>query len=199
MGICRMPPPKASEMAALLALARTRSDGLTFATSGTDTSLHLRDEIIARRAGVKLEHVPYRIAASILTDLMGGRLDLAVLTITSTALLLREGRIKGFAISSLTPLPGLPNLPPLATQPGFTGFEMLAWQGLFAPARTEPAISARLATELDAMLADAEFRQRLENVGMTPWRKTPEEMTAMLRCELARCEEVVRMGVIRGD
>ena len=57
----------------------------------------------------------------------------------------------------------------------------------------------RLATELDAMLADAEFRQKLANVGMTPWRKTPEEMTALIRSELARYEEVVRLGHIRAE
>ncbi|UPY35806.1 tripartite tricarboxylate transporter substrate binding protein [Sediminicoccus sp. KRV36] len=177
------PDLPANDLGGLLALARSRPDGLTFATSGTGTSLHLWGEIIARRAGVKLEHVPYRIAAQIPTDLMAGRLDLAVLTITSTAALLRDGRIKGFANSSLVPLVGLP---PLASLPAFAGFEMLAWQGLFAPARTDGAIIRRLATELDAMQADPDFRQRLENVGMTPWRRTPEDMTTLLRAELAR-------------
>lgn len=193
------PDLPANDMAALLALARSRPDGLTFATSGTGTSLHLWGEIIARRTGVKLEHVPYRIAAQIPTDLMAGRLDLAVLTITSTAPLLRDGRIKGFAVSSLAPHPALPNLPPLAALPEFAGFEMLAWQAIFAPARTDPAILRRLATEMDAMLADTEFRQRLANVGMTPWRRTPEELTALVRADLARYEEVVRLGNIRAD
>lgn len=190
------PDLPANDLAGLLALARSRPDGLTFATSGTGTSLHLWGEIIARRADVKLEHVPYRIAAQIPTDLIAGRLDLAILTITSTAALLRDGRIKGFANSSLETLAGLP---PLASLPAFAGFEMLAWQGVFAPARTDAAIIARLATELDAMLADADFRQRLANVGMTPWRKTPEEMTTLLRAELARYEEVVRLANIRAD
>lgn len=190
------PDLPANDLAGVLALARTRPEGLTLATSGTGTSLHLWGEIIARRAGVKLEHVPYRIAAQIPSDLMAGRLDLAVLTITSTAPLLREGRIKGFANSSLGPLQGLP---PLASLPAFAGFEMLAWQGLFAPARTDGAIIRRLAAELDAMQAEAEFRQKLANVGMTPWRKTPEEMTALLRAELARYEEVVRVGNIRAE
>ena len=190
------PDLPANDLPALLALARARPEGLTFATSGNGTSLHLWGEIIARRAGVKLEHVPYRIAAQIAPDLIAGRLDLAVLTITSTAPLLREGRIKGFANSSLGSLAGLP---PLASLPEFAGFEMLAWQGLFAPARVEGAIIRRLATELDAMQADADFSQRLEHVGMTPWRTTPEEMGALLRAELARYEEVVRLANIRAE
>lgn len=190
------PDLPANDLPALLALARSRPEGLTFATSGNGTSLHLWGEIIARGAGVKLEHVPYRIAAQIPTDLIAGRLDLAVLTVTSTAPLLREGRIKGFANSSLGVIEGLP---PLASLPAFAGVEMLAWQGLFAPARTDAAILARLATALDAMQAEAEFRQRLGQIGMTPWRKTPEETTALLRAELARYQEVVRAANIRAD
>lgn len=190
------PDLPANDLPALLALARARPDGLTFATSGTGTSLHLWGEIIARGAGVKLEHVPYRIAAQIPSDLIAGRLDLAVLTITSTAPLLREGRIKGFANSSLGVIEGLP---PLASLPAFAGVEMLAWQGLFAPARTDPTIIARLAAALDAMQAEAGFRQRLGQIGMTPWRKTPEEMTALLRAELARYQAVVRAANIRAE
>jgi tripartite-type tricarboxylate transporter receptor subunit TctC len=188
------PDLPANDLAALLALARSRPDGLTFATSGNGTSLHLWGEMIARGAGVKLEHVPYRIAAQIPTDLIAGRLDLAVLTITTTAPLLRDGRIKGFANSSLGVIDGLP---PLASLPAFQGLELLAWQGLFGPARTDPAIVARIAGALDAMQAEADFRQRLGQIGMTPWRKTPEEMTALLHAELARYQEVVRAANIR--
>ncbi|WP_421991185.1 Bug family tripartite tricarboxylate transporter substrate binding protein [Roseococcus sp.] len=193
------PDLPAADMAGVIALSKSRPEGLTYATSGTGTSLHLWGEIIARRSGAKLEHVPYRIAAQIPTDLMANRLDLAVLSITSTAPLIRDGRIKGFAISSLEPSPNLPDLPPLARLPEFAGLEMLAWQALFAPARTDPAILRRITAELDGMLADPAFQQALDRVGMTPWRKTPEELTALVRSELARYEEVVRLGNIRAD
>jgi tripartite-type tricarboxylate transporter receptor subunit TctC len=193
------PDLPAADMAGVIALSKSRPDGLTYASSGTGTSLHLWGEIIARRSGAKLEHVPYRIAAQIPTDLMASRLDLAVLTVTSTAPLIRDGRIKGYAISSLEPAPGLPDLPPLARLPEFAGLEMLAWQALFAPARTDPAILRRITAELDGMLADPAFQQALDRVGMTPWRKTPEELTALVRSELARYEEVVRLGNIRAD
>ncbi|MBS7812922.1 Bug family tripartite tricarboxylate transporter substrate binding protein [Roseococcus pinisoli] len=193
------PDLPATDMAGVIALSKSKPEGLTFASSGTGTSLHLWGEIIARRSGARLEHVPYRVAAQIPTDLMAGRLDLAVLSVTSTASLVREGRIKAFAVSSLEPSPQLPDVPPLARLPEFAGLEMLAWQALFAPARTDPAILRRIAGELDAMLADESFRQRLAAVGMTPWQRTPDELTALVRSELARYEEVVRQGNIRAE
>lgn len=190
------PDLPADGLPALLALARATPQGLTYASSGTGTSLHLWGETIAQRAGIKLDHVPYRIAAQIPTDLIAGRLDLAVLTLTTSAPLLRDNRVKGYAISSLAPAAGLT---PLSGQPGFEGFEMLAWQGLFAPARTDPAIIARLSTEVSAMLAEPEFQARLNAIGMTPWPLTPAELGAKVVEERTRYGEVIRAGNIRAE
>ena len=132
-----------NDLAGLIAFARFRPEGLTFATSGTGTLLHLWGDMFARREPGRMKHVPYRIAAQIPND------RIAVLTIATTVPLLRQGRIREFANSSLNPLPRLPLL---------GGFEMLAWRGLFAVARTDPALIPRLAPELVAMHADAPCR-----------------------------------------
>ena len=182
-----------------LDLARRQVGGLTYATSGTGTSLHLWGETIAQRARLSLEHVPYRIASQIPSDLIAGRLDLAVLTVTSAAPLLRDGRVKGLAVSSLAPHPAIPDVPPLASLPPFEGFEVLAWQAVLAPARTPQAVIERLAMELDAMLEEPEFRRRLDAAGMTPWRQTPAQVAALLRADSARYAEVVRTGNIRAE
>ncbi|MFZ4408010.1 MAG: Bug family tripartite tricarboxylate transporter substrate binding protein, partial [Paracraurococcus sp.] len=132
------PDLPAADLAALLALGRAAPGGLTVATSGTGTILHLFAALLAQRSGAKLEHVPYRVAAQIPPDLIAGRLDLAVLTVTSAGPLLRDGRVKGYAVSGPAPLPGLPGVPP-------AGLVMEGWQALFAPARTPPDVVARIA------------------------------------------------------
>ncbi len=193
------PDLPARNLPEFLDLARRQVGGLTYGTSGTGTSLHLWGETLAQRARLSLEHVPYRIASQIPPDLIAGRLDLAVLTLTTAAPLLRDGRVKGLAVSALRPHPAIPDVPPLASLPGFEGFELLAWQAVLAPARTPPAVLDRLATELDGMLADPAFRARLEAAGMTPWRLAPEQVAALIRADAARYAEVARAGNIRAE
>jgi len=193
------PDLPATDLPALIALARASSSGLTYATSGTGTSLHLLGEIIAARTGARLEHVPYRIAGQIPTDLMGGRLDLAILTVTVAGPLVREGRIKGFAVSAASPHPAMPGIPPLASLPAMAGFEMEVWQGIFAPARTDPAIVERLAAEIQMAMGEPETQRRLAGIGMTGSQLSMAALGRLLRSEMARYEAVVKSANIRLD
>jgi tripartite-type tricarboxylate transporter receptor subunit TctC len=193
------PDLPAADLPALIALARASSAGLTYATSGTGTSLHLLGEIIAARTGARLEHVPYRITSQIPTDLMGGRLDLAILALTVAAPLVRDGRIKGFAVSAANPHPAMPAVPPLASLPAMAGFEMAVWQGIFAPARTDAAIVERLAAEIQMAMEEPETQRRLAGIGMTASQLSLAALGRLLRAEMTRYEAVVRAANIRLD
>ena len=193
------PDLPAADLPALIALARASSTGLTYATSGTGTSLHLLGEIIAARTGARLEHVPYRITGQIPTDLMGGRLDLAILALTVAAPLVREGRIKGFAVSAANPHPAMPGVPPLASLPEMAGFGMEVWQGIFAPARTDAAIVERLAAEIQMAMDEPETQRRLAGIGMTGSQLSLAALARLLRAEMTRYEAVVRAANIRLD
>ncbi len=186
------PDLPASDLAALLALGRDAPGGLTVATSGTGTILHLFAALLAQRSGAKLEHVPYRVAAQIPPDLIAGRLDLAVLTVTSAGPLLRDGRVKGYAVSGPAPLPGLPGVPP-------AGLVMEGWQALFAPARTPPDVVARIAAATAEILADPATAERLEALGMTPGRMARAALPAFLAAEKARYAQVIQDGGIKLD
>jgi len=186
------PDLPAADLAALLALGRAAPGGLTVATSGTGTILHLFAALLAQRSGAKLEHVPYRVAAQIPPDLIAGRLDLAVLTVTSAGPLLREGRVKGYAVSGPAPLPGLPGVPP-------AGLVMEGWQALFAPARTPPDVVARIAAATAEILADPATAERLEALGMTPGRMARAALPAFLAAEKARYAQVIQDGGIKLD
>ncbi len=199
LALLARPDLPARNLTEFLDLGRRQVGGLTYGTSGTGTSLHLWGETIAQRARLRLEHVPYRIASQIPPDVIAGRLDLAVLTATTAAPLLRDGRVKGLAVSSLAPHPALPGVPPLASLPEFDGFSLLAWQAVLAPARTPAAVQERLAAELDSLLADAEFQARLEAIGMTPWRLAPAAVARLIRDDAARYAEVARAGNVRAE
>ncbi|WP_207537024.1 Bug family tripartite tricarboxylate transporter substrate binding protein [Sabulicella rubraurantiaca] len=191
------PDLPARDLEGFVQLAKRAANPLTYGTSGIGTSLHLWAETLAQRADLKLEHVPYRIAAQISQDVLAGRLDLAVLTLTSAAPLVRDGRARGLAISASREHPSLLGVPPLASLPALAGTEMLAWQGVLAPARTPAGITDRLVTALDALHDDPEFLRQLELVGMTPWRLTPEAFARLIAEDSARYGAVARAANIR--
>lgn len=192
-------PADTAEELLRLAAARARSAPLTYATSGIGTSLHLTGELIAQRAGVAMEHVPYRVGAQIATDLMAGRVDLAVLTITSVADLVREGRIKGFGVSEAERAPALPQVPSLSETPALRDVRVTVWHGLFAPARTAAPILARLEREMRAVLEDAALRERLAGLGTRPGTLTGAAFAEFLRGEVERFGAVVRASNISVD
>jgi tripartite-type tricarboxylate transporter receptor subunit TctC len=193
------PDLPAEDLAALLVLGRDAPGGLTVATSGTGTILHLFAALLAQRSGAKLEHVPYRVAAQIQPDLLAGRLDLAVLTVTSAAPLLREGRVKGYAVSGAEPIPGLPQVPPASALPALRGIVMEGWQALFAPAPTPAEVVARIAEATATLLAEPAVREKLEGLGMTPGRLAREDLPGFLRAERARFAAIIRDGNIKLD
>ncbi|WP_237214810.1 Bug family tripartite tricarboxylate transporter substrate binding protein [Falsiroseomonas oryziterrae] len=176
----------------LIALNATRSQPFTYATSGTGTSLHLFGEMLAGRTGLKLEHVPYRIATQIFPDLMAGRVDLAVSTLTSSGPLVREGRVRGFGISSPERHPFLPEQITFAEQAATRGMTSELYQGLFAPARTDPAFVARLAAALAEALATPAAIERIRALGMTPSAMGPDATNRFVRDEAERYAALVR-------
>ena len=180
----------------LIALNATRSQAFTYATSGTGTSLHLFGEMLAGRTGLKMEHVPYRIATQIFPDLMASRVDLAVSTLTSSGPLVREGRVRGFGISSPERHPFLPDQVTFTEQAPTRGMTSEVYQGLFAPARTDPAFIARVAAAVAEAMQTPQMRERIHALGMTPSLMGPEALTRFVREEGERYAALVRAANI---
>lgn len=181
----------------LLALNATRREPFTYATSGTGTSLHLFGEMLAGRTGLKMEHVPYRIATQIFPDLMGSRVDLAVSTLTSSGPLVREGRVRGFGISSPERHPFLPEQVTFAEQAPTRDMSTEVYQGLFAPARTDAGFITRVAAACAEALAVPAVRERVHALGMTPSMMGPEALTRFVREEGERYAALVRAANIQ--
>jgi tripartite-type tricarboxylate transporter receptor subunit TctC len=188
-------PELPATLSQLVALGRTRPTPLTFGTSGTGTSLHLFGELVAQRTGMKMEHVPYRIGQQMFPDVMSGQLDMAVSTLTSAAPLVKEGKVRGYGVSSPQRHPFI-DLPTFAEQPETQGMSMEVWQALFAPARTDPAFVARVAQAAAAALATPALQQRIRDIGQTPSTMGPEPLAAFLREESARYAQLVRAANI---
>jgi tripartite-type tricarboxylate transporter receptor subunit TctC len=193
------PTLPAKTTAEVLELARQQPGKLTYGTSGTGTSLHLAGEMMSQKAGVKLVHLPYRAGAQVPTDLSGGHIDLAVLSLTSVVELVKDGRIKIFGVTEPQRWPLLPDVPTLTETPALAGVSVTVWQGLFAPARTPAPIVERLQREMTAILAQDALRDRLASLATRPSNLVGAEFAAFLKAEQEKYAEVVKIGNIRAE
>ncbi len=175
----------ANTMGELLQLARSQPGKLSFASAGNGTTSHLAGEILKAQANIDVLHVPYKGGAPAMTDLLGGRVDFMIDVVPNTGPQVRGGRLKGVAVSTAQRLDSFPELPTVA-ESGVPGFDVSAWDALFAPARTPRPIIDKLNAAVRKALADPELRAALQSRASEPSPTTPEELTRFITTEMDR-------------
>lgn len=187
----------ANNLADVIRLAKAQPGKLSYATSGVGTVLQLTMELIKEKNQFFMVHVPYRGGGQIVTDLLGNRIDLAMLISASAVPHIAAGKLKGIAVTSERRLVALPDVPTVAESPGFKGFDMVAWTGLFAPAQTPPAIVEKLNRELMEVLAMDDVRAKLADVGATPGTGSAAEFGRFVQKEHTRYAAIVKAANIK--
>ena len=183
-------------VAELIAFAKAKPDGLTFASPGAGTPLHLAGEMFARQAQIKTLHVPYKGSSPALTDLMAGRVDMMFDVLGSSIAFIKAGKLRPLAVTSPQRSSHLPEVPSLQEQ-GLRDFDVTTWFGFFAPAGTPADVVARLNTELLRAAGTAEAKERLAPLGMEPARSTPQELRALVQQEQVRWRDLIRQASIK--
>lgn len=196
--IVASPALPANNVAQLIALAKGRSGGLNYGSSGNGQSTHLAAELFSAMAGVKMSHVPYKGSAPALTDVMAGQVDLMFDTMLSSMPHVKGGKLKALAVTSSQRSPVAPDLPTVA-ESGLPGYEAIAWNGLLAPAGTPKEVVARLNTELKAVLENPEIRQRFEAQGFSAAWSAPSAYGAFLQSEVDKWAKVVKTSGAKID
>ncbi|ULK97565.1 tripartite tricarboxylate transporter substrate binding protein [Bradyrhizobium sp. I71] len=181
----------AASVQELVDLARRSPGTLTFASAGAGTSTHLAGELFQTMAGIKLQHVPYRDSATLLNDLIAGRVTMFFGSIASVLPHVRDGSVRALAITSLRRSPAAPDVPTL-DELGFRGFDATAWFGLMAPAGTPAAIVALLHEEAQKAVAAPAARQKFAALGMETVTRTPSEFGDQIRAEAPKWAELIR-------
>jgi tripartite-type tricarboxylate transporter receptor subunit TctC len=183
---------------ALAALAREKPGAIPFASTGSGSMPHLALELYQSAAGVKFLHVPYRGAAPALTDLLGGQVQALFADAPVLLAHIRGGKLKPLGAASASRNAALPDVPTLAEQ-GFADTSADNWYGLLAPARTPPAVVAKLHDAVVAALEAPDVREKLVASGAIPAPTSSAEFGALLNDELARWGRVVREKNIKED
>jgi len=173
----------------LIKLAKQRP--LSYGSGGIGAFHHLAGALFANMAGIKMTHVPYRGTAPALNDLLGGYVQLMFSDLGPALPLITAGKLRALAVTSKDRFATLPDVPPLADA-GVPGYNVAAWQGVIAPAKTSKDILNKLNASFNAVIALDDVKARMKDLGMIPIGKgDPDELKRFLDAEIVRWGKVV--------
>lgn len=184
-------------VAELIALAKASPGKLSYASPGVGTPQHIAAELLKSQAGVDIVHVPYR--GAIFTDVIGGRVTMTLQNMGSILPIVREGRLRGLAVTSLKRTPLMPNLPTIA-ESGYPGFEAISWFGLLAPAKTPEPIIAKAYEQAVKVAAMTDVREKLAQLGFDTSADRPDAFAAIIKSDIAKWAKVIKdAGITAGN
>jgi tripartite-type tricarboxylate transporter receptor subunit TctC len=179
----------------LVALAKAQPGSLDFASGGSGSTSHIAGELFKSAAGVDLRHIPYKGILAAAPDLLGGRVSMVFSPMSIVLPMVRSGKLRGLAVTSLARSPAAPELPTIA-ESGYPGFEVTGWNGLLAPARTPGAVVGALHAEALNTLAQPEVRAKLADLGLQAIGSSPDEFARTIATELPKWAKVIHeMGI----
>jgi tripartite-type tricarboxylate transporter receptor subunit TctC len=167
----------------LVAFVRSQPGKVAYGSAGVGTTQHLAGELFKSMAHIDIQHVPYRGAAPVITDLLGGRIHMFFGNIAPLLPLVREGKLRALAVTSIKRFAATRDLPTMA-ESGFPGFDSTATFGLMGPIGIAPAIVDKIYREQARILARQDIRARLDDLGMEAVANTPAEFAAALKAEV---------------
>jgi tripartite-type tricarboxylate transporter receptor subunit TctC len=182
----------------LIALAKSKPGQLTYASSGSGTSIHLSAELFKTMAGVDMLHIPYKGSGPAITDLVGGQVQLMFDNLPSSIAQIKAGKLRAIAVTTLKRSPALPDVPTIA-ESGLPGYDASSWFGMHAPAGTSKDIVQKLYQVVSKSLHTSEMTERLATQGAEAVGNTPEEFTEFVRAEIAKWAKVVKASGARVD
>jgi tripartite-type tricarboxylate transporter receptor subunit TctC len=182
----------------LIALARAKPGTINYASTGNGTLPHLAAELLKKEARIDIVHVPYKGSGPAMTDLVGGHVDIFFGNMLSVVPLVKSGKLRAVAVTSLKRSPAAPDIPTVA-ESGFRGFEAGTWFGLLVPAGTPKDIVARLHADTVKALRQADVQQRLAEQGGNAIGNTPEEFGRYIRSESEKWSRVLQGSSVRAE
>jgi len=181
-------------IAELIVYAKANPGKLSYGTPGVGTPQHVAGELFCKLAGIRMEHIPYRGAN--FNDTLGGVVPVAIQNAGAIMPLIRDGRLRGLAVTALERSPDTSNLPTL-DESGFKGFEATSWFALLAPAGTPPAIVEKVRAESLKVLADPEMVKKFAALGLQPVGSTAQETHDTIARDIPKWTQVVKEAGIK--
>ncbi len=173
----------------LIAYAKVPSRKLSYASPGSGTPQHIAGELFKGLAKLDIAHVPYK--GAVLTDVIGGRVAMTIQNTGAILPMVRDGRLRGLAVTSLKRSPNIPELPTIA-ESGFPGFEAVSWFSVLGPTGTPPAIVAKVYQESMKIVANTDMQARFAQMGLDIFSRTGEEVSAIIKTDIDKWAKVIK-------
>lgn len=180
-----------NSMSELIKLLKSAPGKYTFASAGNGTTSHLSGEILKAQAGLAVVHIPYRGGAAAITDVMGGQVDFMIDVMPNTAPQVRGGKLRGLAVSTASRVSSFPDVPTIA-ESGLPGFNVGAWDAIFAPAGTPKPVVDQINAAIQKALADPELRTQLAARGADVVGGSPQDLKEHVAREIERWGDAVK-------
>jgi tripartite-type tricarboxylate transporter receptor subunit TctC len=192
------PSLQAGSLQELVALAGKSPGRLNYASGGSGTGPHVSTELLKLRAAIHMTHIPYKGAGPAMTDLVGGQVDVLLVSQLASLPHIKAGRMKPLAVSSARRSTVLPDVPTVA-ESGFPGYDEYGYFGVVAPAGTPHEIVTKLHAEIVKAMNAPELRDRLARDGVEVVASTPAEFAAFIRADVDKWADVIRKQGIKAD
>ncbi|HWI83708.1 tripartite tricarboxylate transporter substrate binding protein [Ramlibacter sp.] len=175
-------------------IARAKADpGMSFASTGNGTPQHLTMELFKAQNKLALTHVPYKGDSPMLTDLIGGQVPMAFVTLSAAMPHIKAGKLRAIALAHSKRVEGIASVPTFA-EAGMPGFVAATWFGLFGPGTLQPELANRIYRDVSKIVAVPEFTAKLKEMGGDVDNSTPQAFQAHIQAELKRWAEAVRLS-----
>jgi tripartite-type tricarboxylate transporter receptor subunit TctC len=192
------PKVPATSLAEFVALAKAEPGKFNYASPGAATQTSLVIELFSRKAGIRLQHIPYRGGAPAMTAMVAGETQFTAISTLLSLPQLQAGALRAIATGSLAREQQLPDLPTVAEQ-GYPGFEAIQWIGLLTTAGTPPAIVERINAEVNRALRDPDLIAKFAQQGIAPAGGTPAEFVHTIATDLRNWTETARAANIKAE
>jgi tripartite-type tricarboxylate transporter receptor subunit TctC len=180
-----------------IAYAKANPEKLNMASAGIGTSIHVSGELFKMMTGIRMAHVPYRGSAPMLTDLMGGQVQVTFDNLPASIEFIRAGRLRPLAVTTATRSEALPDVPTIAQF--VPGYEASAWFGIGAPRNTPLGVIATLNREVNAGLADPKIKAKLADLGGTIVPGSPADFGRLIASEIEKWAKVIKFANIKPE
>jgi tripartite-type tricarboxylate transporter receptor subunit TctC len=182
----------------LITYGKQHKDGLSMASTGNGTPQHLAGELFKAKTGTPLVHVPYKGDPPMLTDLIGGQVQVAFVTLSAALPYINSGKLRAIALASDKRAQGIADVPTM-TEAGMPGFTAATWFGLFGPASMSAALVEKIYQDVSTVVAEPATTKRLLEMGGVINNSTPQQFKAIIDAEVKNWSEAVRLSGARVD